>query len=353
MKDCDCNSPIRCSRLRCRVQALLDRKELTPREAEHRIAMAIGPDQKLPRGFVSDLLDGKKDKIYKYRRELAQILGVDEGFLFEGIIPRFTLFQGLNKIPGIPRSEQPQPKLSRRERLDEEKRRNQKQIESVYSDDFDPDDEPDTEECNPLGNALMKHSVNSFAHEAHRLRSKDPKARKLLVFEADMHGDEWVARTDRLTFKNHGVIKAAQARNFYAFTMPNPTGQSLLAAGSLVVINNDILHLESGDMFVAIQHATDTIDDMVVERTEKLHCKDKYLLGYKKKSPISPDARYRLSLWRFIENGPEGHEFMRAMRLDAEFGCEKLLIRNQFSRARVAAIAMPRSYVRGRGSRRT
>lgn len=256
-------------------------------------------------------------------------------------------------IPGIPRNEQPKPRISRREALDKEKRKNQKPKAIVVEDDFDPNDVPDLKERNPLGHALMKQSVNSFAHEAHRLRSKDPKARKLLVFEADMHGDEWIARTDKLTFKNHGVIKTAQARNFYAFTMPNPTGESLLAAGSLVVINNDIVHLEPGDMFVAIQHATDAIDDMVEARSEKLHCKDKFLLGYKKKSPISPDARYRLSLWRFIENGPEGHEFMRAMRLDAEFGCEKFLITNQFSRARVAAIAMPRSYVRGRGTRRT
>ena len=352
MKDCDCTSPIRCSHLRCRVQALLDSKELTPRDVEKRLAKAIGPDQKVPLEFVGDLVRGNKNKIYKYRRELAKALDVDEGFLFDGITPRARALS-VKGIPGIPRNEQPKPRISRREALDKEQRKNQKPKAIGVEDDFDPNDVPDLKERNPLGNALMKQRVNSFAHEAHRLRSKDPKARKLLVFEADMHGDEWVARTDKLTFKNHGVIKTAQARNFYAFTMPNPTGESLLAAGSLVVINNDIVHLEPGDMFVAIQHATDTIDDMVEERSEKLHCKDKFLLGYKKKSPISPDARYRLSLWRFIDNGPEGHEFMRAMRLDAEFGCEKFLITNQFWRARVAAIAMPRSYVRGRGMRRT
>lgn len=350
MKKCDCASPdcaspIRCPRLRCRVQALLDSKELTPRGAEHRIAMAVGPDQKLPRGFVSDLIDGKKDTIYKYRSELAKILNVDEGFLFEGILPRRTGLS-VKRIPGIPLSERPQPKRSRREELNEKQRKNQKPEAVGDGDDFDANDAPGPNEHDLLDKMLGRHRENRFAYAAHEIRSRDPKARKLLIFDADQQEDEWIARTDRFTFKNHGIIKTAQARNFYAFTIPNPTGQSLLAAGSLVVINNDILHLEPGDLFVAIQHATDTIDDMVEERSEKLHCTEKYLLGYKKKPSFSPDARYRLSLWRFIEDGPAGHEFMRAMRLDAQFGCEKFLIRSQFRRARVAAIAMPRAYVR-------
>ena len=313
----------------------------------------IGSDQKLPRGFVSDLIDGKKDKIYKYRSELAKVLGVDERYLFEGIMPRYGLFELANKIPGIPRSEQPQPKpkLSRRERLEQEKRRNQKSsaVGSFLGFDQDdapnPDDEPDPDPRDPLHRMLGRYRENRFAYEAHQIRQRDPKARKLLIFDTDQQGDEWIARTDGFTFKNHSIIKTAQARNFYAFTAPNPTAQSLLPAGSLVVINNDILSLEPGDMFVAIQHATDTIDDMLEERPTAAHCKHEPLI-YKKKPSLSPDARYRLSLWRFIDRGPKGYAVMRAMRLDAQFGCEKFLNWNQFWQARVAAIAMPRAYVR-------
>ena len=164
MKKCDCNSPIRCSRLRCRVQALLDSKGITPRGAEHSLAKVIGSDQKLPRGFVSDLIDGKKDKIYKYRSELAKVLGVDEGFLFEGIIPRRTAWPG-KRIPGIPRSEQPQPKLSRRERLEEEKRRNQKSSAVGSFLGFDQDDAPNPDDESDLDPRDLLHRMHGRYRE--------------------------------------------------------------------------------------------------------------------------------------------------------------------------------------------